>query len=75
MNEEQKFLEGISEILEVETDEISLDTDFRKEIPFWDSLKGFGILVYLEEDYNKKLSVDEFMEQKTIGDLFQQAMG
>ncbi len=73
MCKENEFIEKISEILEVDSSEISMGTDFRKDIPFWDSLKGFGIIVLIEEDYGKQLTVEEFLEQKTIGDLYKKA--
>jgi len=70
MIDKEAFLQEISEILEVDADELSLDTDFRKEIPYWDSLKGFSILVLFEDEYGFKMTVDEFLQQKTVGDLF-----
>jgi len=73
MSEEKEFIEKISEILEVEPESLSPETDFRNGIPYWDSLKGFGIIVLIEEEYGKKLSVEEFLEQKTIGDLYKKA--
>jgi len=73
MSEEKEFIEKISEILEVEPESLSPETDFRNGIPYWDSLKGFGIIVLIEEDYGKKLSVEEFLEQKTIADLYKKA--
>jgi len=73
MSQEKKFIEDISGILEVDEDGLSLETDFRNDVPFWDSLKGFGIIVLIEEEYGKKLSVEEFLEQRTIGDLYKKA--
>jgi acyl carrier protein len=55
MSKEMEFVEKISEVLEVDPSEISMETDFRNEVPFWDSLKGFGIIVLIEEDYGKRL--------------------
>ncbi|WP_289058985.1 acyl carrier protein [uncultured Mesotoga sp.] len=74
MSKEKEFIEKISEILEVEPESLTPKTDFRNDIPFWDSLKGFGIIVLIEEDYGKKLTVEEFLEQKTIGDLYKKAI-
>jgi len=74
MSKEKEFIEKISEILEVEPETLTPKTDFRNDIPFWDSLKGFGIIVLIEEDYGKKLTVEEFLEQKTIGDLYKKAI-
>jgi|GEM_PF-285743 len=75
MTEERKFLEAIAEILEMEVEEISLGTDFRSEVPNWDSLKGFSILVMVEEEYGKKISVDEFLKMDTLGEILQVSLG
>lgn len=65
----ENFIELMAEILEVEPNEISLDTDFREDCDF-DSLKGFSMICILEEEYNKTITVPQFLECKTIGDLF-----
>jgi len=38
-------------------------------------LMGFGILVMLEEDYGYKMSVDEFLKAKTVGELYELTKG
>jgi len=70
MTDKNEFLEKMAMILEVEPTEISLETSFRNDVPYWDSLKGFGMIVILEEDYGKKITVEEFLECHTLGDLF-----
>lgn len=70
MDEVSIFIGKIAEILEVNPEELSLETDFRNDTPYWDSLKGFGMLVLLEEDYGLKMPVDEFLECKTLADLY-----
>lgn len=70
MDEAGVFVEKIAEILEVTPEELALETDFRNDTPYWDSLKGFGMLVLLEEDYGLKIPVDEFLECKTLGDIY-----
>lgn len=64
------FLELISEILEVEPSEISSSTDFRVDVPDWDSMRGFSILCMIEDEYEVRLEVDDFLECQTIGDLY-----
>ena len=64
------FTKKIAEILEISADELTMQTDFRKCIDNWDSMKGFAILVLLEDDYNLVLEIAEFLECKTIGDLY-----
>ena len=64
------FLQKIAETLEV--DAIGIDDRFR-ETPDWCSLKGFGILVTLENDYGTRLDVDAFLGLETVRDLFRAA--
>ena len=70
MQHEQEFLEKIAEILEVERELISMATDFRLECEDWDSMKGFSIIVMLEDDYNIFVEVPDFLACRSIGDLY-----
>lgn len=70
----EQFLENVTEIFEVETSEISMDTVFREEIEDWSSLIGFSLIVMMEDEYGVKISVDEFLECKTIGDLYKKCV-
>ena len=63
MNE---FLDKVAEILEV--DSVDANSEFRS-VAEWDSMKGFSLIVLLESDYGKQMSVNEFMGCKTVGDL------
>ena len=63
MNE---FLEKVAEILEV--DSVSPDFEFRT-VADWDSMKGFSIIVLMESDYGKPMSVEEFMKCEKVSDL------
>ena len=62
MNE---FLDRMSAILETP---VKAETRFR-EVEGWSSLMGFGILVTLENDYGRRMMIDEFMALETISDL------
>ena len=62
----QKFLSEIAEILEV--DAVSADLRFRT-VDDWDSMKGFSIIVLMERDYNRVMTVPEFMACETVADL------
>jgi len=75
MADKNEFIEKMAMILDVDPSSVSLETSFRTETPYWDSLKGFGMIVLLEEDYSKKLSVEEFLECQTLGDLFNRIDG
>lgn len=66
----EKFLELMAEILEVEVDEISMNMDFRKEVEDFNSLMGFSMIITMEEDFNTKISVADFLECTTLNDLY-----
>lgn len=66
----EKFLELTADILEVEVEEITMATDFRKDIEDWDSMKGFSIICMLEDDFDTFIDVPEFLECITVEDLF-----
>jgi len=71
----EDFVKKIAEILEVDESELAAESVFRSATPYWSSLMGFGILVMLEEDYEYKMSVDDFLKTKTIGELYEQTKG
>lgn len=60
------FLSKVAEILEVTS--VAADFDFRT-VEDWDSMKGFSLIVMMEGDYGKSMTVDQFMACKTVGDL------
>ena len=63
MNE---FLAKIAELLEV--DAVTPEQVFR-DCPDFDSMKGFSIIVLLESDYGKQMTVEQFLDCKTVGEL------
>ena len=66
MNE---FLDKIAAVLEVP---VEPETRFR-DLADWSSLKAFGILVTLENDYGRPMTIDEFQQLNTISELAQAA--
>ena len=69
-----KFIELAAEVFEVEPDEITMDTVFRQEIEGFNSLVGFALIVMMEDEYGVRVSVDEFLECKTVGDLYKKCV-
>lgn len=62
----REFVNKVAEVLEVE----SIDANDRfRDVPDWDSVKGLGLIVMINDDYNVEVSVEEFMESQTVGDL------
>ena len=66
MASESEFLERLSDVLEAP---VTLETRFR-DVDNWSSLMGFGILVTLENDFGRRMTVDEFLTCQTGGDLW-----
>lgn len=60
-----EFLDRMSAILETP---VTAETRFR-EVEGWSSLMGFGILVTLENDYGRRMTIDEFQKLQTIAEL------
>ena len=60
------FCAKIAEILETEM--VRPETEFR-QVDDFDSLKGFAIIVTIERDYGRRLSVNEFLSCSTVADL------
>lgn len=63
MNE---FLVKVAEVLEV--DSVVPEFEFRT-VDDWDSMKGFSLIVLLESDYGKQMSVEEFLNCQTVAQL------
>lgn len=70
----EKFLELAAEVFEVEPEEITMDTVFREEIEDFSSLVGFSLIVMMEDEYGVRVPVDEFLQCKTIGDLYKKCV-
>lgn len=68
------FIELVAEVFEVEPEEITMDTVFREEIDGFSSLVGFSLIVMMEDEYGAKVSVDEFLKCKTVGDLYKKCV-
>ena len=65
-----KFIELIAEIFEADPADISAGTVFREEIGGFSSLVGFSLIVMMEDEYGVKISEGEFLECRTVGDLY-----
>ena len=65
----QKFIELVAEVLEVDSETISMETVFR-DMDEFSSLVGYSLIVMMEDEYGVKVSVDEFIKCNTIQDLY-----
>ena len=67
-----RFVEAVAGVLEVDPSSIDLDAPFR-ETEGWCSLKAFGLLVMLENDWGAPTDLMRFMELRTFRDLWREA--
>lgn len=70
----EQFLELVAEALEVEREEISMETDFREDIEDFSSLMGFSLIVMMEDEYGVQVTVEEFLNSHTIEDLYRRCI-
>lgn len=67
---EQKFLEVITEALEIEGREIQLTDNF-KEYDEWDSLAQLTLIAELDDNFGVTISSDELRKIQTLQQLLQ----
>ena len=65
---EQKVTEIIARILEVDVEDVELDTAIG-DLPEWDSLHHLQIIVKLQEEFNIKYSQEDLVELEDVSDL------
>lgn len=66
---EEKFLENLKEVFEIEDRELSMNDKFR-EYPEWDSLVYLSIIAMLDDEYDIQIEESDFKKLLTIGDLY-----
>jgi acyl carrier protein len=71
---EEKFLNVVAESLEVEVDEISMDTQYKEYEP-WDSMAMMGLLMDLEDEFDVSIPIEKVGGVKTLQDLFDLVQG
>ena len=65
---EQKIIGIIAKILEVELEEVELDTAIG-DLPEWDSLHHLQIIAELEKEYGIKYVAEDLAELEDVSDL------
>lgn len=65
---ELEFLNALIEDLEIE-EEVNMGTNFR-ELEDWSSLMGFSMLAFIQENFNKKISVDDFLKLNSFQEIY-----
>ena len=65
---EEKFITLFKETLEMENQDITLQTKFR-DLENWDSLSFLSVLAMLDEEYDVVIEGNDFRQLVTIEDL------
>lgn len=65
---EQKIIEIIARILEVDIEEIEMDTAIG-DLPEWDSLHHLQIIVELQKEFDIKYLQEDLAELEDVSDL------
>lgn len=68
MTSEQKLIELIAEVIDVEMDMLSLDIG-PNEIEEWDSVNTLRILTNIESELGIRIPLAEYHQASTIGEL------
>lgn len=63
-----KFFKALEQILDLESGFVNGDTVF-KDLPEWDSLAALGVMVAIEEQYQKVVDPSIFKNCTTIDQL------
>ena len=64
------FLELVAEVFEVEPEEVQPQMEFRTDLPDFSSMVGFSLIVMMEDEYGVRVPVEDFLECKTVADLY-----
>ena len=70
---EEKFIELIKDVLEIEDREINMNDNFR-EYEEWSSLAYLSVIPMLDEEYDCQIEEADFRKLQTIGDLYNAAI-
>ncbi len=65
-----RFYSSLADVLEV--DEVGPDLAFR-EVPGWCSLKAFGVLVLMENDWKAPIAIERLADFSSAKDLYREA--
>lgn len=67
--EKEQFIAKFAEALEMDANELTFDSEFRK-LPHWDSLAYLSLIAMLDEEFDIQIEQAEFKSLVTIEDVF-----
>lgn len=71
---EDKFMDVMAEMFEVEANELSMDIEYKK-YEKWDSLKMMNIVMELEDAFDISIPLEKISNVKTLKDLYDIVQG
>ena len=66
---EERFLQVVADSLEVDVDEISMETAYKEYEP-WDSMAMLNLLMDLEDEFDVSIPIEKVAGVKTLADVF-----
>jgi acyl carrier protein len=66
---EQKFLDLIKEVLEIENRELQLSDNFR-DFDEWDSLANLSLIAMLDDEFGVVIEASNFKQMNTLQEIF-----
>ncbi|MCI9420136.1 MAG: acyl carrier protein [Eubacterium sp.] len=65
---EEKVIEMLEEILELDEGELTMDTDL-SEVEEWDSISKLALMAEIKKNWKKNLTVDEIKKFQQVKDI------
>lgn len=65
---EEKVIEMLEEILELDEGELTIDTDL-SEVEEWDSISKLALMAEIKKNWKKNLTVDEIKKFQQVKDI------
>ncbi|MCD7998111.1 MAG: acyl carrier protein [Clostridiales bacterium] len=66
----EKFLDFVADIMEVETSEISMETEY-KDFERWDSFMMLTLVMEIEAEFGITIPMESLGNVKTLSDLYE----
>ena len=67
---EEKFLKTVADSMEVDVEEISMNTAYKEYEP-WDSMAMMNLIMDLEEAFGVSIPIERIYVVKTLRDLYE----
>ncbi len=67
---EEKFIEQLKEILEMENGHIQLNDHFR-DYENWDSLAALSVIAMMDDEFGVVINAEDFRKLITVSDLIE----